>query len=479
MAEAPASTPEEAQKPGTWVGIEQEQRNGLPWTQQCNDGDTILGNSEAGSRVGVWQRRKNRSHLWSLLVLVPPPCKNEEVREAQKKQKENRHTLEESTAGSISHSSTHAASAWVPAWIPSCYYLLPNVKETEDPRSQAAWLSDTKTSRTLVTFVTLPSVTQPSRISFFPNLVFAAQRTPEPQPPDPHSLHFSSSAGPSMSMKYEKFQHSESEKKIQEELITGLPLSQSFLQRLCSGPRPLLLSLSLSFFLLVGICVIGSQNFKSQRDLVMVRTTFRNFASNITAEMETLNSQGGSLQNKVTSLKAEVENNKQELQAGYSMLLLRVQQLIKGMNSLTCKMNALKNNGSQNTCCPTNWLEYQGTCYWFSDSEKNWFDAEKYCQLENAYLVVVNSRAEQNFIRDHLDSSFAWMGLSDPEGFWKWADGTDYESSYKNWEPSQPDNWEGHGMGGGEDCAHFLPSGKWNDNVCQKPFRWICEADLS
>lgn len=77
----------------------------------------------------------------------------------------------------------------------------------------------------------------------------------------------------------------------------------------------------------------------------MVRTTFRNFASNITAEMETLNSQGepgtggswdgvrcagegwelsprypcppgGSLQNKVTSLKAEVENNKQELQAG-------------------------------------------------------------------------------------------------------------------------------------------------------------------
>lgn len=52
-------------------------------------------------------------------------------------------------------------------------------------------------------------------------------------------------------------------------------------------------------------------------------------------------------------------------------------------------------------------------------------------------------------------------------------------SLLRNWEPSQPDNWEGHGMGGGEDCAHFLPSGKWNDNVCQKPFRWICEADLS
>ncbi|KAK2506662.1 hypothetical protein MC885_006744 [Smutsia gigantea] len=274
-----------------------------------------------------------------------------------------------------------------------------------------------------------------------------------------------------MSMKYEKFQHLESEKKIQEELITGLPLSQSFLQRLCSGPRPLLLSLGLSFFLLVGICVIGSQSGSLQNTVTSLKAEVQNNKQELQAAR--------SLNDKVVSMETKLEKQQQELKAGYSTLLLRVQQLIKGMNSLTCEMNALKNNGSQNTCCPTNWLEYQGSCYWFSDSEKNWFDAEQYCQLENAHLVVVTSGAEQKFVRDHLDpSSFTWMGLSDPEGVWKWADGTDYESSYKNWEPSQPDNWEGHGMGGGEDCAHFLASGKWNDNVCQNPFRWICEADL-
>lgn len=54
------------------------------------------------------------------------------------------------------------------------------------------------------------------------NLVPASPAAlPPAQPSHWPSLHFSSSAGPSMSMKYEKFQHSESEKKIQEELITG------------------------------------------------------------------------------------------------------------------------------------------------------------------------------------------------------------------------------------------------------------------
>lgn len=42
-----------------------------------------------------------------------------------------------------------------------------------------------------------------------------------------------------------------------------------------------------------------------------------------------------------------------------------------------------------------NWVEYDGSCYWFSRLGKPWLEAEKYCQLENAHLVVVNSREEQ------------------------------------------------------------------------------------
>ena len=46
-------------------------------------------------------------------------------------------------------------------------------------------------------------------------------------------------------------------------------------------------------------------------------------------------------------------------------------------------------------CCPVNWVDYEGSCYWFSRSGKAWAEAEKYCQLENAHLVVINSREEQ------------------------------------------------------------------------------------
>ncbi|XP_054946367.1 C-type lectin domain family 10 member A [Physeter macrocephalus] len=280
-----------------------------------------------------------------------------------------------------------------------------------------------------------------------------------------------------MSVKYEDLQYLESEKKSQG-VTDGLPALETFLQRLLSSTRSFLLSLGLSLLLLVGICVIGSQNSKFQRDLATLRTTFSNFTSNTTAEVQALKSQGGSLQEMITSLKAEVETHRQELQAGYSEMLLRVQQLVKNLNSLTCKMAALQSNGSQNNCCPTNWLEHEGKCYWFSRSGKPWPEAEKYCQLEDAHLVVINSREEQDFVQAHIGSSYTWMGLSDLDGVWKWADGTDYETNFKNWKPGQPDDWQGHGLGGGEDCAHFHPDGKWNDDACQRPYHWTCEAGL-
>lgn len=47
---------------------------------------------------------------------------------------------------------------------------------------------------------------------------------------------------------------------------------------------------------------------------------------------------------------------------------------------------------------------------------------------------------------------------------------------FRNWRPEQPDDWYGHGLGGGEDCAHFTDDGRWNDDVCQRPYRWVCET---
>ena len=101
-------------------------------------------------------------------------------------------------------------------------------------------------------------------------------------------------------------------------------------------------------------------------------------------------------------------------------------------------------------------MEHEGSCYWFSSSGKPWPEANQDCQLQNAHLVVVNSREEQvrlaaslgrltgvrkrslsplfspqNFIQGRIRPMSTWMGLTDQNGPWKWVDGTDYETGFK------------------------------------------------
>lgn len=161
---------------------------------------------------------------------------------------------------------------------------------------------------------------------------------------------------------------------------------------------------------------------------------------------------------------------------------------------------------------PLNW--YNIHVKFKTSSPRSWLE-------EGEDITVILS--SQIFVQAYIGSSYTWMGLSDPEGAWKWVDGTDYETNFKwvpllsvlflpfqlcslriwptassqpslcsiwlsqlavsfslrNWKPGQPDNWQGHGLGGGEDCAHFHPDGKWNDDVCQRLYHWICEASTS
>ncbi|KAM5306457.1 C-type lectin domain family 10 member A-like isoform 4-T4 [Glossophaga mutica] len=339
--------------------------------------------------------------------------------------------------------------------LDSNVHFLSKVYDTGNPRLQTPEISDSGTSGTPGTYVTPPSVssTPLSRVSFFPALVIAAQQNQASQPPDFASCD-SLRVGPSMSMTYEDLQSLKSEKKSQG-IRNGLPVPQVFLQHLCSGPRLLLLSLGLSLLLLVSICVVGSKSSKIQRDLETLRATYSNFTSYTEAEVQALHAQGGRLQETITSLKAEVENHRQQLQAarslndkvfslesklekeqqelkaGYSDMVVRVQELAKRLNSLNIQMAVLKSNGSQKTCCPINWLEHECNCYWFSSTEKPWPEAEEYCQLEKSHLVVVSSLEEQKFIEQHTSSVNTWMGLSDLHLLWFWVDWTDIETGFQ------------------------------------------------
>ncbi|EPQ15447.1 Disks large like protein 4 [Myotis brandtii] len=216
-------------------------------------------------------------------------------------------------------------------------------------------------------------------------------------------------ASPTMTKDYQDLQHLDNEEN-DHQIRRGPPPPRPLFQRLCSGPRLLLLSLGLSLLLLVVVCVIGSQNSTLKEELRALRETFSNFTE---------------------STEAEVKD-----------------------------------------------LRIQGSCYWFSRTAKPWPEAEKYCQLENGHLVVVGSSEEQKFVQHHMGPVNTWMGLTDQDGPWRWIDGSDYEKGFQNWRPDQPDDWTGHGLGGGEDCAHLTDDGRWNDDVCRRPYRWVCETEL-
>ncbi|XP_013377715.1 PREDICTED: asialoglycoprotein receptor 2 isoform X3 [Chinchilla lanigera] len=244
-------------------------------------------------------------------------------------------------------------------------------------------------------------------------------------------------------------------------------------QRLCSSFRLSLLALGFNVLLLVAVCVIGSQSTQLQMELRTLEEAFSNFSSSTLMEIRALDSHGGRANDKLTSLGAKLEKKQQDLQADHATLHLHLKHFPVDLRTLTCQMVFLQSNGTE--CCPINWMEHEGSCYWFSRAGMTWPEAHKYCQLENAHLVVINSWEEQKFIAQHTGPFHTWIGLTDSEGSWKWVDGTEYRYSYKNWALSQREKWWGREVGGSEDCVEVLSSGYWNDNFCQQVNRWVCE----
>ncbi|EHB04460.1 Asialoglycoprotein receptor 2 [Heterocephalus glaber] len=251
------------------------------------------------------------------------------------------------------------------------------------------------------------------------------------------------------------------------------PSPQPLQQRLCSRFRLSLLALAFNVLLLVATCVIGSQSTQLQVELQTLKEAFSNFSSSTLVEIRALDSYGGRAGGKLTSLGDQLEKKQKDLQADHATLLLHLKHFPVDLRTLACQMAFLQSNGTE--CCPINWVEYEGSCYWFSRAGMTWPEARNYCQLENAYLVVINSWEEQKFITQHTGPFHTWIGLTDTEGSWKWVDGSDYKYGYRNWALSQQQNWWGSEVGGSKDCVEVLSNGFWNDNFCQEVNRWVCE----
>lgn len=121
------------------------------------------------------------------------------------------------------------------------------------------------------------------------------------------------------------------------------------------------------------------------------------------------------------------------------------------------------------------WQYFSGSFYYVSTTKKTWQSSQRECWNQEADLVIINSREEEQFTRTFKTK--AWIGLTDiiREGSWKWVDGTSLIRSY--WRFGAPNRFYGRI----KDCAeiyNFNSERSWNDAECSNENYWICEKKI-
>ncbi|XP_052023812.1 CD209 antigen-like protein A isoform X2 [Apodemus sylvaticus] len=120
--------------------------------------------------------------------------------------------------------------------------------------------------------------------------------------------------------------------------------------------------------------------------------------------------------------------------------------------------------------CPWDWELFQGSCYLFSRTLGSWETSASSCKDLGAHLVIINSVAEQRFMKywNVRKNQRSWIGLTDHthEGSWQWVDGSPLKFSF--WKEGEPNN------DGDEDCVELFTD-DWNDNKCTEQNFWVCE----
>uniref|UniRef100_H0ZSD9 C-type lectin domain family 4 member A n=1 Tax=Taeniopygia guttata TaxID=59729 RepID=H0ZSD9_TAEGU len=131
------------------------------------------------------------------------------------------------------------------------------------------------------------------------------------------------------------------------------------------------------------------------------------------------------------------------------------------------------------TCCPKGWRRFQRSCYFLSLDRMNCAESAQNCTGMGSHLVVITSKAEQEFLYKQKTPSTKrdniYIGLlKDTVGQWQWADKTPYNGTPTFWRQGEPsDNLDGN-------CTVMDVVGVtlyiWNNVNPDRMHHRICEA---
>ncbi|XP_078510047.1 killer cell lectin-like receptor subfamily B member 1B allele B [Lissotriton helveticus] len=113
--------------------------------------------------------------------------------------------------------------------------------------------------------------------------------------------------------------------------------------------------------------------------------------------------------------------------------------------------------------CSDDWIWYRNKCFYFSEAEGTWMEAEDACAALNSTLAMIDTQQELDFMLRYKGKRDHWIGLQrETDQQWRWVDDTEFS------------NWfvvEDH-----SECA-YLSYQKVKSAECYGNWKWICTKE--